>query len=66
MKKPIRLIEQIIGAQHVITSPDVPGLYVAHADLETARREVEPTLAMLKAMADRRSPLTAPFSPPRP
>jgi hypothetical protein len=54
MKKQIRLIEQKIGTQHVITSPDVPGLYVAHTDLETARREVEPTRAMLTQMLERR------------
>jgi hypothetical protein len=54
MSKSIRLVEQIIGTQHVITSPDVPGLYVAHADLETARREVKPTLDMMSRMDARR------------
>jgi hypothetical protein len=57
MKKQIRLIEKKIDTQHVITSPDVPGLYVAHADLETTRCEVEPTLAMLTQMLERRGKL---------
>lgn len=66
MSKRIRLIENIVGTQHVITSPDVPGLYVAHADLETARREVKPTLDMMARMSERHPPLTASAAPRHP
>ena len=52
----IRLIEQVVGALSIITSPNVPGLYVAHADFGTARRNVEPAVRMLRAMKARRAP----------
>ncbi len=51
----IRLSERVVGDLHVITSPDVPGLYVAHADLETARRNVGPAVQMLETMEARRA-----------
>lgn len=49
----IRLVEEKIGSQHVITSPDVPGLFVAHSDLETARRDVQPTIEAMDRVRSR-------------
>ena len=40
----IKLVERQVGSQWLITSPDVPGLYVAHVDPEVARREVKPAI----------------------
>lgn len=51
----IRLEFRVVGRQHVITSPDVPGLYVAHADLEEARRSVDSAVEMLSRMRERRA-----------
>ena len=51
----IRLVKQQIGRQWVITSPDVPGLYVADADLEKALSSVEPAVQMLTDMQKRRA-----------
>ena len=49
----IRLVEERLGTQHVITSPDVPGLFVDHADIEVARRDVEPTLQAMERVRSR-------------
>lgn len=49
----IRLQEQTIDSQHVITSPDVPGFLIAHADLRTARNDVGPALSAMQAVAAR-------------
>jgi hypothetical protein len=48
-------VHEVIGGQHVITSPDVPGLYVAHADEATARAHVPDAIKMLEDMAARRA-----------
>lgn len=42
-----RLTEQKVGSQYVITSPDVPGLYVAHEDVNVARRDVAEVVAAM-------------------
>lgn len=34
----------MIGGQHVFTSPDMPELWVTHADLATAKSEIEPVM----------------------
>lgn len=47
MVKKIRIVEEKIGSQYLFTSPDVPGLYVAHTDRETALRGIQP---MIEAM----------------
>lgn len=52
--KSIKLLEEKVGSQWLITSPDVPGLNVAHRDLETARSSVPAAMDMLKAMSERR------------
>lgn len=60
----IRLVERKIGRQWLITSPDVPGLYVAHADLETARKAVPSAVEMLGHMAERVRQRTRPAVDP--
>lgn len=49
----VRLVEREVGRQWMITSPDVPGLYVAHADLDVARRAVPGAIQMLQEMQER-------------
>ena len=44
-----------VGTQYLITSPDVPGLYVAHEDEAVARAGVEPAIRMLEDMRQRRA-----------
>lgn len=51
----VRLEHRKIGSQHVFTSPDMPGLYVAHADYETARAGVPSAIEMLERMKERRA-----------
>lgn len=51
----IRLEHKKVGEQHVFTSPDVPGLHVAHADYETARASVPSAVEMLERMRSRRA-----------
>ncbi len=51
----IKLEHRVIGAQHVFTSPDLPGLYVAHADREIAERSVPEAVDMLQRMQKRRA-----------
>lgn len=53
MKK-ITLKVEKVGGQYLITSPEVPGLFVAHPRLSAARAAVRPTLLMLEQMAARR------------
>ena len=48
-----RLKVQQVGGQWLITSPDVPGLYVAHKDREVAERAVPDAIAMLDRMEKR-------------
>jgi hypothetical protein len=50
-----RLVHEVIGSQHVYTSPDVPGLYVAHSDQQTALKGVPGSIKMLMSMTERRS-----------
>lgn len=49
----VRLVEREVGRQWMITSPDMPGLYVAHADLNAARRAVPGAIQMLQEMRER-------------
>ena len=51
----IRLEHRVVGNQHVFTSPDLPGLYVAHPDEEEARRAVPSAIEMLRGMNKRRA-----------
>ena len=48
-----RLVERQVGGNWLITSPDLPGLYVAHADLDTARKAAPSAIRMLTEMAGR-------------
>jgi hypothetical protein len=52
-RSPIRIESRKVGTKHVCTSPDVKGLFVAHADAGCARSSVESALAMLERMEDR-------------
>lgn len=49
----VRLERREIGGKHVITSPDVPELHVAHADAQMALASVQPTLDTLAKMRER-------------
>ena len=49
----IKVEERKVGSQWLITSRDLPGLYVAHADRETARRAAPSAIRMLREMAER-------------
>lgn len=51
----IKIVEEKVGGQWLITSPDLPGLYVAHADLDVARQSVPDAVEMLHRMAERRT-----------
>jgi hypothetical protein len=50
----VRLVHRVIGDLHVFTSPDVPGLYAAHPDKETAEKSVPEAIEMLQRMEERR------------
>lgn len=50
----IRVEERRVGSQWLITSAELPGLYVAHADLDVARRSTPAAIRMLREMAARR------------
>lgn len=50
----IRIQHQIIRHHHVLTSPDVPNLYVASLDEPTARRSVQAALDLLERAQARR------------
>jgi hypothetical protein len=50
-----RLEFKKIGDYHVITSPDVPALYVAHLDREQAIAMVPDQVKALRASAERRA-----------
>jgi len=42
--KDIRIVHRVIGTKHVLTSLDVPELYIAHADRDFAERHVQDAL----------------------
>lgn len=52
-QKTVDLVERFVGAQWLITSPQVEGLFVAHADLDEARRAVPGAIEMLRRMTKR-------------
>lgn len=45
-----------IGSNWVVRSPDMPELFVAHADREIAESNVPAAIAMLATMKERRKP----------
>ena len=51
----IRIEHRVVCTQHVFTSPDVPGLYVAHVERAIAESSVPDAVAMLRAMQARRA-----------
>lgn len=48
----LEMVERRVGRQWLITSPDVVGLYVAHVDLDAARRAVPDAIDLLRTMAE--------------
>ena len=50
-----RIEHKVVGEFHVFTSPDVPGLYVAHRDASTARASIKPSLDALERITRRRA-----------
>ena len=50
-----RIEHRMAGSQHLFTSPDLPGLYVAHADEAVARADIQPAIETLRAMERRRA-----------
>ena len=49
-----KIIEERVGSQWLLTSPDLPGLFVADSDIDEARKAVPDAVAMLERMAERR------------
>jgi hypothetical protein len=50
----LRLEHKTVAGRHVITSPDVPGLFVAEATRELAEAGLPAALEMLERMRKRR------------
>ena len=46
----LRIEYRVVGTQHVFTSPDLPGLFVAHRDRDTAEADVPAAIDMLRRM----------------
>ena len=53
--KDIRLEHKVVGRQHVFTSPDLQGLYVAHSDYDIAKASVPSAVEMIERMQERRN-----------
>lgn len=49
------IIHKMVGEYHVFTSPDIPGLYVADKDKDVAESRIEPTIAALRRMSERKN-----------
>ncbi|EKS37675.1 hypothetical protein [Afipia clevelandensis] len=49
-----RLVQKKIGDLYVYTSPDLPGLYVAHPDEATALGQVPESIAAIERINARR------------
>jgi hypothetical protein len=55
----IQVEERRVGKQWLITSTELPGLFVAHPDLEIARKSTPGAIRMLRDMAKRHPPKAA-------
>lgn len=49
----LKIEHRVVGTQHVFTSPDLPGLFVAHRDRDTAEADVPAAIDMLRRMEQR-------------
>ncbi len=49
------IVHRMVGEFHVLTSPDVSGLYVADRDREVAESRVQPSIDALGRMRDRKA-----------
>ena len=50
----IPLEHRKVGSQHLFTSPELPGLYVAHSDRQKAWESIPSAVEMLRKMQERR------------
>ena len=48
-----RVVHKMIGDLHVLTSPDVPGLYVANPDEAVARGQVDEAVEAIRRINER-------------
>ncbi len=48
-----KIEHRVVGTQHVFTSPDLPGLFVAHRDRDQAEADVPAAIDMLRGMEQR-------------
>lgn len=49
------IVHGMVGDYYFLTSPDVPGLYVADRDLAVAHDRVQPTIEALDRMRERKA-----------
>jgi hypothetical protein len=49
----LKIEHRVVGTQHVFTSPDLPGLFVAHRDRDQAEADVPAAIEMLRRMEQR-------------
>lgn len=47
------LVQRKIGNQWLITSPELPGLFVSHSSLEVAKSDVLPTIQAMDRVRER-------------
>ena len=48
------IVHEMVGDYHVFTSPDLPVMYVADKDRSVAESRIEPTIAVLRRLAERK------------
>jgi hypothetical protein len=49
----LKIEHRVVGTQHVFSSPDLPGLFVAHRDREQAEADLPAAIEMLRQMERR-------------
>ncbi len=49
------IVHRMVGEFHLLTSPDVPGLYVADRDLAVAEARIDPSIEALARMRERKA-----------
>lgn len=49
----LKIEHRVVGTQHVFTSPDLPGLFVAHRDRDQAEADLPAAIDMLRGMEKR-------------
>jgi len=56
----IRLEHKMVGGQHVFTSPDMPELWVTHAELDIAKSEIEPVMQAIMRLKGQAATVVVP------